>query len=501
MVKNGMRAALALMAMAFATPVLADDIKVTGGTIHGIDKPDGSHVYFAIPYAAPPLGKLRWAPPAPVVPWTGVRDTAASRAPCVQADEGWNTADAARGNEDCLYLSVHSPAHAPGDKLPVFVWIHGGSNRAGSGYGTAESAIYKKGVVVVSIEYRLGVFGFLASSELRKESSHASSGNYALLDQIAALAWVRANIAAFGGDPARVTIGGQSAGSADVGQLLRSPLARGLFSAAIQESGAMGPPRSAADNEKIGRALMNAMHVTSLKALRAAPATEVLKAAGALMPPDGSGNRDLLWMQASADGWVLKAPANDLYHNGDQAHVPLLIGDNSREFPMDADVATVRGMIGGIYKAETPAAEKLYGVDGGALPPADPVTGSAGTQLLTDLIFRCPNQREALWHVANGQPTWRYVFAVPQPGMADVAHNAELHYVFDEAPAGATAGSWPPVQDYWANFVKTHDPNGPGLPAWPQMGRAAAYMIFTADGPKTGADWRGAACRLMMSAQ
>ncbi|HEV2447825.1 MAG TPA: carboxylesterase family protein [Candidatus Sulfopaludibacter sp.] len=478
----------------------AADIGVTGGAIRGIDEPDGSHLYFGIPYAAPPVGALRWKPPEPVVPWLGARDATRAPSPCAQADEGWNAADAAKGREDCLYLSVRAPAHAAGEKLPVLFWIHGGSNRAGSGYGTAESPIYRKGLIVVSIEYRLGVFGFLSSSELTRESPRHTSGNYALMDQIAALRWVRDNIAAFGGDPARVTIAGQSAGAMDVAMLLRSPRARGLFSAAIQESGALPPPRSAADNEKIGQAVMAALGVTSLDQLREVPAAALLKATATMTPPDSS-NHDLLWLQSSADGWILSAPANDLYHNGDQAPVPLLLGDNSREIGPPDDLALVRGLIAQNFKRNSAAANRLYGVDGDTIPAPDPVVGGVANQVSSDTAFHCPVNQEAAWQIKLGQPAWRYVFGLPQPGMTEVAHNAELTYVFGIAPKGATFGSWPPVQDYWANFVKSHDPNGPGLPTWPAMGTNAAFIDLTPEGPKLGHDWRMAQCRLLMDAQ
>ncbi len=488
---------LAVATTFFAGMASADEIKVTGGTIRGLDQPDGSHLYFTIPYAAPPVGALRWTSPAPVVPWTGVRDATQMGAPCLQGDEGWNAADAAKSQEDCLYLSVHTPVHTAGARLPVLFWIHGGSNRAGSGYGTAQSPIYQKGLIVVAIEYRLGVFGFLASPELTKDSPHHASGNYALQDQIAALKWVHDNIAAFGGDPDRITIAGQSAGAMDVSMLLRSPVARGLFSAAIQESGATQPPRSAIDNEKIGPAVMKAVDVTSIEQLRAVSAADLLKATATMLPPDGK-DHSLLWMEASADGYVLTAPGNDLFHNGDQAPVPLLLGDNSREYANDGDLAALRGVFSQTFGAKAAEAEKAYGITGDQLPPADPVLGTTGTQLMSDAIFRCPVNREALWQVKNGVPTWRYVFSVPQPGQANVSHNAELSYVFNPGPAGATPGAWPPAESYWANFVIHHNPNGAGLPDWPQMGAKANYLDFTTDGPKVGHDWRGAQCRLVM---
>ena len=500
MIKGLMGAGLALAVAAMAGMAAAGEIQVTGGKIRGIDEPDGSHLYFGIPYAAPPLGALRWRPPAPVVPWTGLRDATRPPSPCIQADEGWNAADVAKGREDCLYLSVHVPAYAAGRRLPVLFWIHGGSNRAGSGYGTAESPIYQKGLIVVSIEYRLGVFGFLASPELTEESPRHASGNYALMDQMAALRWVHDNIAAFGGDPARVTVAGQSAGAMDIAMLLRSPLARGLFSAVIQESGSLPQPRTATDNEMIGRALMNKLGVTTLDRLREVPASELMTATATMSPP-GSDNHDLLWVQSSSDGWILQASANDLYHNGDQAPVPLLLGDNSREFGAPNDLATVRGLIARNFKSNAAAADHLYGVDGDVLPPDDPVLGSVANQVVSDFVFRCPVNQEASWQLKLGQPTWRYVFGVPQPGTKEVAHSTELAYVFGAAPKDATFGSWPPVLEYWANFVKSHDPNGPGLPKWPAMGKTAAYIDLTPDGPRLGHEWRVAQCRLFVGAQ
>jgi para-nitrobenzyl esterase len=267
--------AAALAAFVAVTGGAADaTVDITSGTVRGQSLPDGSAIYRAIPYAAPPLGALRWKPPQPVIPWKGVRDAVNAPRPCVQANEGWNAAESSLGSEDCLYLSIHTPKHQAGAKLPVFFWVHGGSNQAGSGYGTADSPIYKRGIVVVAIEYRLGAFGFLATPQLTAESAHRSSGNYGLLDQIAALKWVRNNVAAFGGDPDNVTIGGQSAGAMDIAQLMRSPLARGLFAKAIQESGPMPPARTLATSETIGGKLMAQLGLApgELAKLRAIPA-------------------------------------------------------------------------------------------------------------------------------------------------------------------------------------------------------------------------------------
>lgn len=457
---------------------------------------DGSEIFRAIPYAAPPVGELRWKPPAPVISWTGVRDAVNAPHPCMQLDEGWNAAAASFGSEDCLYLSLHTPRHKAGAKLPVFLWIHGGANRAGSGYGFADSLIYKHGIVMVGIEYRLGVFGFLASPELSAESPHKSSGNYALMDQIAALHWVHDNIAAFGGDPNNVTIGGQSSGAVDVGQLLRSPLARGLFAKAIEESGAPGLPRKMTQNEKIGSDFLAHLGLSpgpkALTEMRTLPADKLLTAGTKLLGPDG--NFESLWIATSADTWVLPGSANDIYNDGNQAQVPLLIGNTTQEFLLPASVG--RGIIMAVFRDNAERALALYGFQGDTQPPDDPVLGTVGTQVITDLAFRCSANQMARWEDANR--VWRYQFGIPQAGMDHVEHTAELDYVFGQKPANATFATWPPVQDYWANFIIKGNPNGSGLAQWPALGKDKTYLAFMPSGPELGHDLRGPICRLMV---
>lgn len=490
-----------LLAIALlAVPASAATVSVTGGMIRGQDLPDGSAIYRAVPFAAPPVGNLRWKAPAPVVPWKGVRNAVNAPHPCVQPSEGWNAAAAALGDEDCLYLSLHAPKHKKGAKLPVFVWIHGGSNRAGSGYGTADSAIYKHGIVIVGIEYRLGVFGFLSSPELMAESPNHASGNYALMDQIAALQWVKANIAKFGGDPDNVTVGGQSAGAYDVGMLLRSPLARGLFAKAVQHSGAPMRARAAKVDETLGSALLAKVQLPAgaegLAALRALPALTVMQSAETLPSPDGAMGG--LWGGA-ADGYVLQSGSSNLWTNGDQARVPLLIGDVTQEIPTKMPDSG-KSLVGTVFGKDAPAILAAYGFKDDTPPPPDPVFGNVETQMLTDASFRCADTREALWHAEAGLPTWRYLFGVARPHLPAVAHNAELDYVFDAPPKDATFGTWPPVQRYWANFLKTGNPNGPGLPEWPAMGRAVAYIAFMPDGIKTGSNLSGEKCRVLETA-
>ena len=496
-------ALFALLVTSFAPSIWATERAVTGGTIEGQELPDGSTLFYAIPYAAPPVGELRWKPPQPVVPWSGVRDATRPPAPCIQHDEGWNSKDAVESKEDCLYLSVHAPKHEPTAHLPVIFWIHGGSNLAGSGYGYADSAIYRRGVVLVALEYRLGVFGFLGSSELTAESPQHTSGNYAILDQIAALDWVKHNIAGFGGDPGNVTIAGQSAGAFDVGMLLLSPPARGLFHKAVMESGTPGlalPVRSLAKNEAIGAQLAALIQVPEgadvLAALRATPATSLITAGDKLVPP-GQLDPSAIWGQAIVDGWVLPRAPLEILAAGEQAHVPLLIGNNTREFPL-GDPNAARTLIKVVFGTNASRLLAAYGLSGADTPADSPVLGEVGTQLITDFISRCPANELATFQHDAAEPVWRYQFGVAAPDAHGiVAHNAELKYVFDAPPPRAALGKWPPVQRYWTNFAKTGNPNGAGLPNWPEMGKQANYIELTPQGPRVGKHLRGAICKLM----
>jgi para-nitrobenzyl esterase len=487
----------AALAAVLVSPALATERLVTGGVLRGIERPDGSEVFYAIPYAAPPVGERRFRQPEPVEAWQGVRDATKPPAPCLQHDEGWNADDAAKSREDCLYLSIHAPAHKPGDRLPVFFWIHGGSNKAGAGYGYIDSTIHHRGIVLVSVEYRLGVFGFLASHALSAEASTHTSGNLAILDQIAALHWVKDNIARFGGDPANVTIAGQSAGAYDVGVLMLSPLARGLFAKAIEESGTPGvglPPRSAADNEALGAQLATGLGLADtadgLKALRSLPGDVVLKEGDKLVPKGGL-DPSAIWAQAMVDGYVLREGAQETLAAGRQAHVPLISGSNMREFPVDMPDEAARAMVKAFYGTNADQALALY-------PADDPALGSLATRVLTDVIFRCEANTMAHWQTKAGQKAWRYQFGLGVPGSGKpVEHSSELKYVFDDPPAGTDPAAWPSLQGYWANFARSGNPNGPGLAVWPVHGPAASYIDFTPSGPKRGTDLRGPMCRLL----
>lgn len=490
------------MQIGISGSTLADERTVTGGVLAGMETADGGQLFRGIPYAAPPLGALRWQAPQPIKPWQGVRDATKAGPPCLQTNYDWNAADANSGNEDCLYLDVHVPKHAAGEKLPVMFWIHGGANRAGSGIGYATSSIVEHGVILVTLQYRLGVFGFLSHPALTAEARHGAVGNFAILDQIAALRWVKANIAAFDGDPNNVTIFGQSAGAQDVSLLMLSPLARGLFHKAIEQSGTAGfglPPRTLAENEKMGLDLAAHLHAPQgakgLAALRAVPAARLLAAAEKLTPPIEDAG--FIWDQATIDGYVVPRAPSVLFDEGRQAPVPLIVGNNARELTLYGGPGNVRHIVKAMFEDKTDEALKLYGLEGDKDPPDDPITGSIATRVANDVMFRCPASYVADRQTALGFPVWRYQFDVAKLGSPDpVWHSSELSFVFDRKPEGADFGKWPPVQIYWTNFAKTGNPNGAGLPTWPAYGSQRAYLEFTAAGPKPGQDLEGALCRL-----
>jgi para-nitrobenzyl esterase len=483
-----------------ALPAMATERVVTGGIVHGVDLPDGGTLFRGMPYAQPPVGALRWKPPAPVIPWQGVRDATLPGPPCLQRSYEWNAPDAAASKEDCLYLAVRSPKHAPMDRLPVMFWIHGGANRAGSGIGYSTSDIDKRGIVLVTLQYRLGIFGFLSLPALTAESPAHASGNYALMDQIAALKWVKANIANFGGDPNNVTIFGQSAGAQDVGLLMLSPLAKGLFNKAIEESGTAGfgvPPRTLAQNEKIGEDLAALMNVPpgadGLQALRAASGDALLDATDKLLPPIEDDS--FIWLQAVVDGWVIPQTPAEIFARKGQARVPLVIGNNARELDLHGGLPAARHWITESFGRNAPKALAFYGLSGPDNPPDDPVLGDVATQIADDVTFRCPANFVAQHQQTIGQNVWRYQFDVAKADSdKPVWHSSELSYVFDAPPPGAT---WPPVQAYWTNFAKSGNPNGPGLRPWPQMGASGRYIEFTTHGAMIGQNLRGPLCRLL----
>ncbi len=478
---------------AMPVPPLPAAVTITGGQLKGQVVGDGTYAFRDIPFAAPPTGRLRWAPPQDPAPWQGVRDAAGPSAPaCLQNDYGWQTDMAAKSSEDCLYLEVRTPSLDPGAKKPVIVWLHGGANRAGGGMGTISSAIATKDVVIVSIQYRLGVFGFLSHPALTAESGVGASGNYALMDQVKALQWVQANIAQFGGDPYNVTLMGHSAGGQDVGLLLTTPLARGLFQKAIEESGTPQfgfAPRTLAQNEAMGVALASQFSrsapdsAQALADLRATPARDLQVAGDKLQAP--LEDQSFIWDQATVDGYVLPRPPEDVFRAGEAAKVPLLIGVSARELTLedvtkDYDAAlTVR------FGASRAVVDAYDGHD-------DPLYGDRVMQTSSDILVRCPADFVAR-HMAG--PVYLYQLDVDNGGT--IHHGSELNFVMNARPPGKGDGAWPPLLDYWTQFAKIGVPAGKGLAEWPVYGAGHRYIEFTPEGAKTGAAWREPVCALL----
>ena len=471
-------------------------VRTTAGLVRGIARTSGGAQFLGIPYAEPPVGPLRWRAPVPKKPWSGVRDTGAFGSSCSQALLGgaWNRHDADNGEEDCLYLNVITPAWPASQPLPVMFWIHGGANLGGSGSGDLYTAgtLTAHGVLIVTINYRLGVFGFFAHPELTSESPHAASGNYGLMDQILALHWVHDNIARFGGDPSNVTVFGQSAGSMDIGILMTSPLSRGLFQKAIGESGAPFYPvlvpfeQAEQTGQQFAASLPALAGQNPIEFLRQVSAQDLIAKAAKSMwgnPPVGP----------IVDGWVVPRSPEETFKSGKEAPIPLLLGTTTREFGASESPDALRQDIQGYAGKLAPQALALYGVAGDGQGTDDPLYGSAGVQWNADIGFHCPISTEAMWHAAAHHPTFEYELdhAIPGQEAQGALHSAELPYVFGSFPtSGNIGGNFGPVdkhlaelmEDYWTNFAKTGDPNGAGLPHWPELDAAQLYLTFTLDG-------------------
>jgi para-nitrobenzyl esterase len=486
---------------------------VTGGQIRGGTLEKGGAFFKGIPFAQAPIGDLRWREPAPVKAWTGVREATSFGAACAQNAGGRMQPSS---SEDCLFLNIWTPEWPPSGRKAVMVWFHGGGNYAGtaSGNNFDGESLARRGVVLVTANYRLSVFGFFAHPELTKESPHHASGNYGLMDQIAALKWVRDNIAKFGGDPGNVTIFGQSAGAVDVNVLMASPQAKGLFHKVIAESGtvtrvpddatmkmtglgAVMSPRSGdtysdaltlAEAEKAGEKLLP----RTLKDLRAKPAEELLKATAAPRMSIGPANGIIV------DGWIFPRPPAEVFAEGQVLRVPLLIGNNSRERTPQVTSEELNAAIQAMYGPVAPRATALYNF----AAPADSLYGSTAAQWVVDTMYRCPVVVELNWHAAAGNPGYEYQFDRAAPGRetAGATHGAEVAYVFGNLSSNYAAADREissAMQQYWTNFAKTGDPNGAGLPKWPKFDASSrGYIEFTDSGPVAREGLRRAYCDL-----
>jgi len=470
---------------------ITDPVKVEQGLLSGTNGSSPEvRVYRGIPYAAPPVGELRWKAPQSPAAWQGVRQATEFSNACWQtpypAAAAIYQAKLPPLNEDCLYLNIWSSAKSAKDRLAVMVWIHGGGfTRGTAGTRTYDGEVLaRKGVVIVTINYRLGVFGFFAHPALSAESGHHASGNYALLDQIAALRWVQKNIAAFGGDPGRVTIFGESAGSWAVNALMASPLAKGLFHRAIGESGgSFSPMRTLTEAEKSGESLAATLapatggnekaagsgakptSQTALQSMRAKSAEEVLKAA------------EMEIVRPIVDGWVLTQDIATIFAQGKQNDVPLIVGYNADEgttlAPQGASLKAAM-FTGGVYQRYGTQADPFLKIYPAA---SDEQAVSSFYSAYRDQAFGWEMRTWARAATRTGhQPAYLYYFTRrppgPQSGRLRAFHGAEIAYVF-----GTFVWPFPwedadrklsdTITSYWVNFAATGNPNGGGLTKWP----------------------------------
>lgn len=491
-------------------------VRTDRGWVRGAAVRDGGRVFQGIPFAAPPTGGLRWRPPRPAAPWSGVRNATEPADPCPQLPltllpdggpvlpgESNRTGSTA---EDCLYLNVRTPARADGRPLPVLVWLHGGANAYGAGSDYDGSALAARGVVVVTVNYRLGALGFLAHPALSAEDEDRASGDYGLMDQQAALRWVRRNIGSFGGDRNRVTLGGQSAGSADTCLHIASPTAKGLFHRAVQQSGACAAdggltPLTLDAAERKGSHFAASVGctdpTTAAGCLRAVPTTELIRATGT-----GPAS---LWAPNTGTR-VLPRPPSTAWAEGRVNAVPTLIGSTHDEYryftalyvdllgdgPLTPDsyAALIRLQHG------NRAAAVLDRYPASAYPSPNLAYSAVGT----DQRFACPARADSRLY-ANRAPVYAYEFHdaqappfIPAPHTPQGAfHASELAYLF---PTDALAPLTPAqrrlsatMTAYWARFAATSDPNAPGSPTWPRHTAARdRIQVLAPDrvGPTTG---------------
>ncbi len=501
------RGSFFLMAICFSTALAggaraADRIKTANGAIESTAEPhSGVRSFKGIPFAQPPTGDLRWREPQPVKNWKGVRNADKFGPRCMQRTSP--TADylfrSDGMSEDCLYLNVWTPAKSDRERLPVLVYIFGGGFQNGDGseprYDGEQMA--RRGMVAVTVNYRTNIFGFFAHPELTKESPHHASGDYGLLDQVAALQWVARNIAAFGGDPKRVTIAGESAGSISVSALMGSPLSKDLIAGAIGESGAMLsslPARPLAEAEQDGAKFAASAGASSLAALRAMTAEQIQDAAA--KSPGIRFSTDL-------DGYFLPKPLVEIYTAGEQAKVPLLAGSNSEEQgarsvlrAAEPTPANFAAAVRTLYGDRADDVLKVYA------PSNTPEVLEAATDLASARFIAFGTWKWAVLQArTGGNPVYRYFYAHPRPMFLPAAgrggeapaphgavHSAEIQYVMGNLALDPRY-AWGPedfkvseiAQAYFANFIRTGNPNGPDLPKWPAYSSETDYQLMRLD--------------------
>jgi para-nitrobenzyl esterase len=532
-----MAAALVLIAPAGLFSQEGPVVEVTGGQVRGSLQmaPRSGAVFRGIPFAQPPVGDLRWREPQPVRPWRGVRDANQYSAACIQdpIQTGNRRLASLYGiddeptemvrtiSEDCLYLNIWVPEWPVKELKPIMLYLYGGANVVGSGADYDGGALATHGVIVVTINYRLGALGFFSHPELTKESPHHASGNYGLLDQVAALQWVQENIARFGGDRSRVTIFGQSSGSRDARLLMSSPLTKGLFQRVIKESESIGPfgVQTVDESEEFGEKVAKILKVPSdgsaIKRMRELRPADILNASAeaskhaALEVQWSSGPRGSVpgALAIVIDGWVLQQNPDEVFAAGKQQPVALMIGNNGREAssgspwggaPLASDREGLKKAMQGAYGSLAPKAIALYGVDASA------DTVAAADQWQNDYFYACPAAVIATLNSVGGQPSFLYQFLRSVPGkdgqyVLGSFHSLELRYVFKtfDEPVSGRLPFQPEdymlsefMERYWTNFAKTGSPNSRDLPYWSAFRKdSEAYMEFSQDGraiPRNG---------------
>jgi para-nitrobenzyl esterase len=498
-----MRSLVALLALALPlSAALTRPVQVEGGQVAGVPGKDPSVTAFkGVPFAAPPVGGLRWQAPRPVAAWQGVKQADKFGNSCIQTlvaeRKPWTYEFMTHNqiSEDCLYLNVWTPAKSVGEKRPVFFWIHGGGNVEGSSADPVYDgeALARKGLVVVTINYRLGILGFFTHPELTRESDVHASGNYGLLDQLAALRWVHDNIASFGGDPSRITVAGQSAGASAVHNITASPLAKGLFQRAIAESGssvAGGPmgSRRLADQEQDGVKFAAAKGAHSLADLRAMSWQQIVAPVAAAPAAGGRGTPPFRFAIV-VDGYSLPESVADIFAEGKQNDVPTLTGCNAGEGGAvphpDVTAAAFEKQARQRYREMADEFLKLY-----------PAANDERARLAqNEISWDQERVSMYLWAVNRAKTAktkaytyfWEHALPGPDADQFGAFHSSEITYVLnnlamsDRPFTDADRKISTVMSAYWVNFATTGDPNGKGLPHWPAVSEKPGVTMEVGD--------------------
>ncbi len=490
-------------------------VTIESGIIEGQSLEQNIFSFKGIPYAAPPVGKLRWQPPQPVEPWKNPKSTIAYGATCPQPDMSELIFKSYRAMaEDCLYLNVWTPAiDSSAAKLPVMVWIHGGGfivGTASDDYYTGQD-LAKSGVVVVTLNYRLGPFGFFAHPLLSQESEHKVSGNYGLLDQIAALQWVQKNIKSFGGDAENITLFGESAGGRSIASLMVSPLSKGLFHKAILQSSTVFRPMyhlteswyGRPSMENVGLQLAAALDADKekdvLAALRQLSVDEIMKEAKPTLPGMLEGKnkkQDGIAFEPAVDGWVLPGSPSDLFDAGKQHPIPIIAGSNADEGSLFArkisflTARRARKIIEEVFAEDAPQILKLYPFDD------RDAARTALNRIAGDMNSAAPMDKTVSDMTRINSPAWLYYYThVREDELGQKLgawHGSEIRMVFNSLDRGkakitdADRKVAATISQYWLNFAKTGNPNGSGLPDWPQYKINEAKYLEIAAEPRVG---------------